>query len=512
MKRRRLRSSDKTEAGKHLPESFSEESVRTRNPELDIQFGPAAVVRWQRQGGKRASEANDTDVGAWQTAWDQLADRCCETASANKNHRKNEKRRTEIRQQQEDSQEVTLSLSPDVRPASRVLFFLCGNAVPAPLLWGAVRAGFFLFAVDSGSSSSEESDASSAQGSLDDADDANASSRGLLALELGGRRRQRWGSQDHGGRVVLEDLKSLVPSKRALKTVCAPGTAREHAHELFEYRFVATTDTSRVLAALITRHGVDWVGFDSVRRAYDQLHASPAIQVVAFELWGRPEGSPEPPTLASAEFGLVVGACYTCVSLFSATETFPRCNQLRVAATVSWLDQRGVRLVDAGVSADYFLSLGFAKTTRAEFLALWRTHRDATLSGPSSMEGSCDNILELLLPAAGSGSAAGPVGDPGANQPITSKTEKPSVRLTWAAPCPLATEESVKTALESAFGAVARVALKRNGKGETFLAFAVFGAPAAADGALAAGALALHGRNVALSQAPGKKRQHGAKI
>jgi hypothetical protein len=146
---------------------------------------------------------------------------------------------------------------------------------------------------------------------------------------------------------------------------------------------------------------------------------------LSIELWDEDSGA-----LVSAEVGCLVGCCYSCLSLFAATGTHPRCEQVRAQAAVLWLRNAGVRVFDAGTTAGYWVTLfGYRRTTKSEFLALWRAHRGAALSAPAVLDADCVDIRGLL-DCARSGGGSPPSSQPSAAAAaVPRRAPKPSVQV-----------------------------------------------------------------------------------
>ena len=72
-------------------------------------------------------------------------------------------------------------------------------------------------------------------------------------------------------------------------------------------------------------------------------------RLISIELWDA--GNPDKLVLASAEVGMLVGSCYSCLSVFADTALYPRCDRVRTASAILWLSKAGVRLFDAGTTA-----------------------------------------------------------------------------------------------------------------------------------------------------------------
>eukprot|EP01051_Picozoa_sp_SAG22_P001965 SAG22_NODE_83_length_21704_cov_58.556584_8_plen_490_part_00 len=285
--------------------------------------------------------------------------------------------------------------SDEPRPPTELQLYSIDDS--PELLAAAVWAGFFCF------------------GSPYELPGRNELDRGLLNLELGGPAREPSG-EDPGGRIVL-DLSSgceqLVVGKRATKSVRPVVAAASGGGDgggggggggPFAYRLSVNEAFDRSWQAIIDCHGFDWLGFRQIRSSYDALHrkhpcpwqghaAADEPRVLSIELWDTETGA-----LVSAEVGCLVGACYSCLSLFANTAAYPRCDQVRATAGVLLLRKAGVTLFDAGTTAGYYITLfGFRRTSRKEFVALWREHRGHDLdAGRAALHTGCADVRRLL--------------------------------------------------------------------------------------------------------------------
>ena len=224
--------------------------------------------------------------------------------------------------------------------------------------------------------------------------------RGMLNLELGGPEREPT-EEDPGGRIILDMLSdSLLISKRTIKTVRAKGYGGEERG--FAYRLAVNSQFEVVWKTIVEEHGTDWLGFSNIRSAYIELHRHASQpwepvdagvpRIISIELFDETSGE-----LASAEVGVLLGCCYTCLSLFARRESFPRCDQVRAHGACLLLKRAGVSLIDVGTTAGYYVDLcGFRRTTRAEFLALWRARRDVAPTELRALQESCEDVRSLL--------------------------------------------------------------------------------------------------------------------
>ena len=333
-----------------------------------------------------ASDACVRDAKAW---LDELADHLC----SGRNRRRERSR---------------YSAHAVAKPAATGVMLYTADFRPG-FLAAAVHAGFFCF------------------GSEIQCPGQPLEDRCLLNLEICARHREPRG-EDTGGRIVL-DLSSgarMHVGAKSFKTVraCTTGTgtataaataagAGAGASAGHRYRLTANSELHGVWDRIVKTHGTDWLGFTAVRRAYAALRAgSPAAgpthprpQLVSIELWDADTG-----TMASAEVGMLVGSCYSCLSVFADTDAYPRCDRVRTEAAVVWLSRAGVRLFDAGTTAGYYCQMfGYARATRTEFIRAWRQHRGTPLHSPSLLATPCDAVRELLAGARNSdGASPGP--------------------------------------------------------------------------------------------------------
>jgi hypothetical protein len=103
---------------------------------------------------------------------------------------------------------------------------------------------------------------------------------------------------------------------------------------------------------------------------------------------------------------------------------------VRALAAVLWLQRAGVRVFDAGTTAGYFVDLfGYRRTTKAEFLALWRAHRDRALAEPTTLSQECGDVRSLLRSAQAAASSSVTEGAGKAAARRQQRSAKPSVRV-----------------------------------------------------------------------------------
>lgn len=324
-------------------------------------------------------------------------------------------------------------------PASMLQLYALDDS--SAMLSAALRAGFFCF------------------GSEFHMPGRPIEERGLLNLELAGPAIEPCGDEI-GGRLVLDltpgSGQSLVVGKRSIKTVASatstPSAAAPSSSGGFQYRLTVNRAFDRSWATIVASHGVDWLGFSRIREAYHRLHtqqpapwdarsaasasvasAASAVsaavttaacdtpRVLSIELWAlkgplarskpsAPDGtrqvSPElwdpaavatSAVLVSAEVGVLVGTCYTCLSLHADTAAYPRSDHVRAQAAVMLLRRAGVTLVDVGTTAEYYRVLfGFRRVSRAQFLAMWRARRGSALHHPAALAHGCEDVRALL--------------------------------------------------------------------------------------------------------------------
>lgn len=264
-------------------------------------------------------------------------------------------------------------------PSMRTLRFYTTDWRPS-LVGAAVRAGFFPYA------------------SAFEFPGKPFEERCLLNLEVSGARRQKT-SSDPGGRVILDDIRKLRVGKKTLKI------AKKNLFVL-----TCSRDMENVLRMIVSKHGVDWMGF---RRVGKLLLGLPRLEttsrnqilptdnsnhigmrIVAFELKEKKAGDSHP---VSAEIGYIVGSCYTCLSVFSDTKRYPRCDRIRTQAVILSLARSGIRLFDAGVTANYYQELyGFRKVGKREFVTLWRRYRNEPLKGITDLYVGNDQLYQML--------------------------------------------------------------------------------------------------------------------
>ena len=428
------------------------------------------------------------------------------------------------------------------------LYTLDGSAAT---LAAAVHAGFFPYAVPYEIDGAADGTGAGSAAAAAAASPVPLEQRGLLSLELGGRGRERRGEMDPGGRIVLvasseEEQQQqqreggglpvsrlgLSVGRKSLKTVAplagaqgvssaASSSTVAHAYELAVCRSFDDT-WARIVAA----HGVDWAGFDVAREAFaalprcdgggdgggDDDDDGTRVRALSIELWAGP-------VLASAEVGLLCGAAYTTLTLFADVALFPRCDRVRAQAATLWLHRCGVRLFDAGTTAGYYRDLfGFQRTTRREFVALWRQHRGGPLLhvGTGGTSGAAGISVRALLEehravqlgqvprsdGGGGGGGGGAAAAGGGGGSGGSGGGKSAVLVTGLPPD--SCSEAVAAAA-GAFGVVVRCTALPAGK-----AVLLFAEAGAMRRILAQGAIDVQGHRARVLAAPaGKKRKHG---
>eukprot|EP01043_Picozoa_sp_COSAG02_P071595 COSAG02_NODE_13146_length_1438_cov_1.837192_1_plen_403_part_10 len=163
-----------------------------------------------------------------------------------------------------------------------------------------------------------------------------------------------------------------------------------------------------VYSGIVAAKGTDWMGFTRVRRMLVLLREQTptdgdveaqllaGVRLISTELWDARTGK-----LMGGTLGFAVGAAYSMLSLYDlAGAAMPEVGRGLVQATVLLLHRGGVQLFDAGTTAGYFQDLyGFRRTTRSEFVRLWRKHRRDTASTDTRdavWSDSCTTLHTLL--------------------------------------------------------------------------------------------------------------------
>jgi len=305
-----------------------------------------------------------------------------------------------------------------VRPGALCLLYIVHPT--AQILSSAIVAGFFCFGTDFKWPGKA------------------LQSRGLLSIELAGEFREPRG-EEPGGRVILHRLEDLVVGRKTVRAVTdypAPDELKATSSRRM-YRLRVADDFYKVWEQCVAAHGIDWMGFDTVRDAYAGLNqlgdSEGRPRLICIELVDIATGD-----VASGEVGVITGQCYTCLSLFADVDRFPRCDRVRQAASILWLARAGVVVFDVGITAEYFVQLsGFHRATREEFLSLWRRHRFVPHDRALIYQ-PCSTIYSLLAPRCKDRDVPAPV----VPEP-TPSAAKPVVRVVWSAPCADATEHGV---------------------------------------------------------------------
>ena len=352
-------------------------SIRSANPELDDEQGPRAHLK--PLGSLVSLLENWQKDAAALRALDAVVDALCGVVDSRNS---SWERKSRLKVVPCDLQLFTLDCSTD-------------------MLAAACYAGFFCFASEFAYPGRP------------------LEQRGLLNLELAGPEVDRQ-EGDPGGRLIL-DLSSgstdrLILGKRSIKSVQrAGGGSASDGGGGTPYRLTVCAAFERSWAAIVACHGIDWCGFDNVRCAYHALHSrapwswedgagTPSVavgaegggppSVISIELW---DASSED-ELVSAEVGVLVGQCYTCLSLFARVDKYPRSDWVRAQAATLWLRRAGVELFDAGTTAGYYANLfGFRRcASRRAFAAEWRAHRDTPLTTPLALRDACQDVRGLL--------------------------------------------------------------------------------------------------------------------
>eukprot|EP00466_Bigelowiella_natans_P019185 jgi/Bigna1/85666/estExt_fgenesh1_pg.C_50172 len=373
--------------------SFSIEHVREHNPEMDTILGRRAYLS--------SSWEDDGKIGSYsEDQWDDLVD---SMVSGKRKKRKGGRRaRKTIKYER-----VTSHKKRDKCSIRSLRFYTLDFR--SSFVQGALYAGFFPFATEI------------------QIPGLPLTERCVLDLEICGNTSKGSGTMDKaaggftgdtGGRVILEDVKHMNTGKKTVRSL------NKHNYEL-----TCTECFEDVLDKIVSLHGIDWLGFRRVRdlltslprlkttstngktgncdssRRKRKLSAantnnppSPlsSIRMCSFELWeSKNVGSSKEMTdskdeevssdskkvLVSGEIGFMVGSCYTCLSLFSDTRTYPRCDRVRTQGALLWMAEAGVKLFDVGTTANYYTKLyGFSKVTKRSFVEAWRRHRGTPLN------------------------------------------------------------------------------------------------------------------------------------
>jgi leucyl/phenylalanyl-tRNA--protein transferase len=118
-----------------------------------------------------------------------------------------------------------------------------------------------------------------------------------------------------------------------------------------------------------------WITPEMVE-AYERLHAMGFAH--SFEAW---EGS----ALAGGLYGVSLGGAFFGESMFADR---PDASKVAFVASVEWLAERGIALVDCQVKTEHLARFGAREVPRAAFLAdLEAALREPTLRGPWEMKG-----------------------------------------------------------------------------------------------------------------------------
>ena len=343
-------------------------SIRKRNPDLDDEQCPRACLSAlpKHSGLLQQTDRWTADAPPLRMI-DHVVDMLCEPAA-----------------NAPESEDLLDRLSSEQVPLSALQLYSTDSS--AEMLAAALYGGFFPF------------------GSEFKYPGRALANRGLLNMELGGP--EGLDPVEYpdlpGGRIILDLSRGsdqLIVGKRSLKTVQAVDGGSG-----FAYSLTCNTVFEDSWARVVEEHGIDWVGFTNIQQAYHELHhcynnltaehtkTPPSMpRVVSIELWD------DQTQLVSAEIGCIVGRCYVCLSLFARVDEYPRCEQVRAQAAILWLQKAGVRLFDAGTTAQYFCRLfGFHRVSRAEFKSSWRAHRQSQLENPGVLLGRCSDVRGLL--------------------------------------------------------------------------------------------------------------------
>ena len=314
-------------------------------------------------------------------------------------------------------------LDSDQLHLSRLLFFFAHRLTVDNFLL-ALRAGFFVFAQPQDFSGLAQAE------------------NGIVCLELAGQKRDKINDVDHGGRVVLKDIQDLRIGKKTLKTLCdadlgtydkgvscsGQGNGSGSKNRV-PYRLQVSVEAEKgreVWEACERAHGVDWMGYLAAKDLYMQVwsqqhlnnHSPPScgnscssnnccrgnvhrhgqgqVHLVSIALVDDRDG-----TVVSVEIGSLVGTLYSCISHATFDkEKYPRADRVRSNASALWMAGAGVRAFDVGTTAQYYADLsGYQRTSREEFVSLWRAHRDQGLERErfATMLIPCRRVHSLLL-------------------------------------------------------------------------------------------------------------------
>jgi hypothetical protein len=334
------------------------------NPQIESEFGPYLL-----------NETIHIDITS-KSCWDNLVDRFLGRATS-----------------VSDLQLSIERLQP-ITEANLSFFLLVIDVVSSELMNAALYAGFFPFAIG-----------------LDFPSGVSQEDCGIVALELAGRSQEKT-SDDLGGRIILQGLQHLIIGKRAVKEISK--VIKDDPLQVFTLEWSTSwSEIDNSWETLIEKHGINWLGYSRIRNCLRELNDLDigCAQLMVFQInrVGLSEDSERKCQCLSLEVGYIIGACYTCLSNWSDS-TFPRIGQVRSAAVPIFLHKHGIQLFDVGgkflfaccshlslsVTAEYYLNFnGYHRSSREEFVYLWREHRAGAISSLISSNEKID-VMKLL--------------------------------------------------------------------------------------------------------------------
>mmetsp|Transcript_18129 Transcript_18129/g.26264 ORF Transcript_18129/g.26264 Transcript_18129/m.26264 type:complete len:413 (-) Transcript_18129:98-1336(-) len=364
---------------------FCEECIREHNPNLD-----------EIQGHRAFVSPGNYSIDSWDALIDLMVKGRRKTTTTTYNLKK--RKRGDAQNMKKTTAHVPFRRRHGMPRVQPERMMLCTTDFRPSFVAHAVFAGFFPFGSE-----------------IECFPGKSLESRCLLNLELGGKGRLATTAyhNDGGGRVVLSDIvygegsnvddsqRSPLPLHIGKKTI----RALRKEPDSFKIR-IGGSERKSLVNRLVDIHGVDWLGFDKIRAL---LESSPSVwdelpaRLITIELLydqtidstkdNSIDGN-DGEAVISGEIGFLCGSCYMCLSLFNDKAAHPRCDRIRAEGAALLLSQAGVRLIDVGTSANYFEQFGFWKTTRREFVSLWRRWRSKPLIGNGGGQGlglDCDS-------------------------------------------------------------------------------------------------------------------------
>lgn len=244
----------------------------------------------------------------------------------------------------------------------------------------AIKAGFFLFAQSTDFLPPDPS-------------------RGVVSIELAGEREYACSDDDHGGRIVLTDIHNLIIGKKTTRSVrdandekSINSTCLSSTPFRLEVSFSSEVG-AEIWQKCVETRGIDWMGFNSIRDLYmklwfDESQIRSDVKFLTICLFDDITGK-----LVSAEIGYIIGCIYSCISHVtdSSSPEYSRADRIRSNAGTLWLSRAGIQMFDVGTTAQYYVDMsGYRRTTRTEFVDLWRLYRDASLDSAA--------LLNILKP------------------------------------------------------------------------------------------------------------------